>query len=194
EPHGTARLSYTLSSGAPADDASLQPLVAFIHGRYAGDERSLMVGVAGTAPKSMPKPAQAGALPLVHIIIPAAAWQNINDGLDGIAVDLPALKVKPTHGAYFPMNVRVKDPLWTYRDMLDFSFSVKPGEARTLWLDKRDRILPPGKGLYLTIAGAGADFGSAALEGAQIRLIFKARAEAAKEHELDRFTQVRDVY
>jgi hypothetical protein len=108
--------------------------------------------------------------------------------------DLPALKVKPTHGAYFPMNVRVKDPLWTYRDMLDFSFSVKPGEARTLWLDTRDRILPPGKGLYLTIAGAGADFGSAALEGAQIRLIFKARAEAAKEHELDRFTQVRDVY
>jgi hypothetical protein len=194
EPQGTARLVYTVSSTAPADDASLKPLAAYVNGRFAGDERQLMVGVAGTAPQGASKPSQAGSLPLVHIVIPAAAWQDIKDGLDGIAIDLPALKVKPTHGAYFPMNVRVKDPLWTDRDMLDFSFSVKPGEARTLWLDTRDRILPPGKGLYLTIAGAGADFGSAALEGAQVRLIFKARADAVKEHELDRFTQVRDVY
>jgi hypothetical protein len=90
--------------------------------------------------------------------------------------------------------VRVKDPLWLHRDMLDFSFSVKPGEARTLWLDTRDRLLPAGRALYLTIAGAGADFRSAALQGARLRLIFKPRAEAAKEHELDRFTQARDSY
>lgn len=57
-----------------------------------------------------------------------------------------------------------------------------------------DRILPNDKSLYLTIAGAGADFGPAALEGARLRLIFKPRAEARPEHELDRFTQVRDNY
>jgi len=62
-----------------------------------------------------------------------------------IAIDLPALKVKPTHGELFPMNIQVKDPLWPLRNMFDFTFSVKPGEARTLWLDLRDRILPPGK-------------------------------------------------
>ena len=69
---------------------------------------------------------------------------------------LPPLHVKPTHGEYFPLNIQVKDPLWLQRNLLDFSFSVKPDEARTLWLDTRDRILPSGKGLYLTIAGAGA--------------------------------------
>ena len=88
----------------------------------------------------------------------------------------------------------MKDPLWLQRNLLDFSFSVKPDEARTLWLDTRDRLLPSGKSLYLTIAGAGSDFGPASLKGARIRLIFKPGTEAAKEHELDRFTQARDSY
>ena len=66
-------------------------------------------------------------LPLVHILIAAdprasrgvaggrggggASWQNLNAGLDGIAIDLPALNLKPTHGDYIPMNIQVKDPL-----------------------------------------------------------------------------------
>lgn len=107
---------------------------------------------------------------------------------------MPALKVKPTHGSLFPLNIRVKDPLWPLRDMLDFTFSVKPDEARTLWLDLRDRILPPGKGLYLAIAGAGADFGVASIDNATLRLVFKSRKAARPEHELDRFTQARDSY
>src|SRR6185503_6836715 len=133
-------------------------------------------------------------LPLVHVIVPATAWQEIGDGLDGIAIDLPALNVKPIDGSRYPLNVQVKDPLWPQRNLLDFSFSVKPGEARTLWLDTRDRILPPGKALYLTIAGAGNDFGRSSLDGTHLRLIFKPRAPAAKEHEIDRLTQVRDNY
>jgi hypothetical protein len=128
------------------------------------------------------------------VIIPAKDWKEINDGLDGIAIDLPALPVKPTAGAYFPLNIQVKDPLWPQRNLLDFSFSVKPNEARTLWLDTRDRILPEGKAIYLTIAGAGADFGVASLNGAKLRLIFKPRADAIKEHEIDRFNQARDSY
>ncbi|MGZ8843115.1 MAG: LamG-like jellyroll fold domain-containing protein, partial [Pyrinomonadaceae bacterium] len=37
-------------------------------------------------------------------------------------------------------------------------------------------------------------FGPGSLDGSRVRLIFKPRAEAAKEHELDRFTQARDNY
>ncbi|HXE07443.1 MAG TPA: hypothetical protein VN612_06085, partial [Acidobacteriaceae bacterium] len=151
---------------------------------------------------------QQSELPIVHILIPVdsrgnrgagrggggTSWQNMDDGLDGIAIDLPALNIKPTHGDYIPMNVRVKDPLWPMRDMLDFNFSVKPGEPHTLWLDTRDRILPNDKSLYITIASASAEFGAASLEGAELRLVFKPRAEALPEHIADRLTQVKDNY
>ncbi len=192
EPAGSRKLEFSLTtSGSPAD-ASLIPIWKFIAGRFAPDERALMVGEPAGSPR---RPPVAGpvALPLIHVLIPDT-WDNVADGLDGIAIDLPALQVKPTHGEYFPLNLRVKDPLWPLRDMFDFTFSVKPGEAHTLWLDLRDRLLPPGKGLYLTIAGAGADFGAASLEGATVRLVFKPRDAARAEHELDRFTQLRDSY
>ena len=147
-------------------------------------------------------------LPIVHILIPADyrdsqtvvghggtySWENMHAGLDGIAIDLPALNLKPTHGDSIPMNIEVKDPIWPMRDMLDFSFSVKPGEPHTLWLDTRDRILPYLKSLYITIASASPEFGTDALEGAQIRLIFKPYDEALPEHISDRLTQVRDNY
>ena len=196
-PKGTTSLSYTLGKAAQSDDESLEPLEKFIKGRYTADERDTVFAVdtakspgASVADKKSSSP----YLPLVHVLIPAGGWQNISDGLDGIAIDLPPLHVKPTHDEYFPLNIQVKDPLWLQRNLLDFSFSVKPDEARTLWLDTRDRILPAGKALCLTIAGASNDFGSVSLVGARVRLIFKARAEAANEHELDRFTQARDSY
>src|SRR5262249_25599249 len=133
-------------------------------------------------------------LPLVHVLIPADGWQNLNDGLDGIAIDLPPLKVRSASNQYLPLNIQIKDPLWPQRNLLDFSFSIKPNESHTLWLDTRDRILPSDKALYLTVAGADEDFGPSSLEGAKIRLIFKPRAEAVKEHEIDRFTQALDSY
>jgi len=201
EPRGSARLSYHLAQQA-GDPAGLQDLIRFVAGRYPPDERATLVAVPEG---SVPAPASAvgpGArfLPVVHILVPCDPGvpgyklDSVDGGLDGIAIDLPALDVKPTHGEFFPMNIRVKDPLWPMRDMLDFTFSVKPGEAKTLWLDLRDRILPAGKSLYLTIAAAGADFGSASLAGAGLRVIFKPREAARAEHELDRFTQARDAY
>ena len=30
----------------------------------------------------------------------------MEDALDGIAIDLPALNVKPTHGDAFPLNIQ----------------------------------------------------------------------------------------
>ena len=180
------------------------------------DERSVMVALPAGAPFTPRTSTMEKALPLVHILIPfefradmrpapksdnhevsniseySYTWENMYDGLDGVAIDLPALKVKPTHGEYFPLNIQVKDPLWPNRNLLDFSFAVKPGEAKTLWLDTRDRILPNGYSFYITVAGAGSDFGPECLEGAQVRLVFKERKEAAVEHEIDRFTQVKD--
>ena len=92
------------------------------------------------------------------------------------------------------MNIQIKDPIWPMRNMLDYSFSVKPGQPYTLWLDTRDRILPNDKSLYITIASASPEFGTESLEGMHIRLIFKPYKDALPEHIADRLTQVRDNY
>ena len=200
EPAGSLKLAYRLAAIAP-DNPSLAELVAYVNGRNAPDERAILVAEpAGAVPTAAAVLPPEHALPVVNILIPNAGsdpaykLDAVDGGLDGIAIDLPALNVKPTNDGLFPLNIQVKDPLWPLRDMLDFTFSVKPGEAKTLWLDLRDRILPSGKSIYLTIAGAGGDFGAASLAGAQVRLVFKPKQAAMAEHELDRFTQARDAY
>lgn len=207
EPTGICTVSYSLSSGSQAVSDQIQPLVDFINGRYLPDERSTMIAVPASLPQAKRTQAVV-SLPLVHVLIPydsrvgsananldsSYTWENIDGGLDGIAIDLPPMKLKSTHGQFVAMNIQVKDPNWPARNMLDFSFSVKPGESRTLWLDTRDRLLASGKSLYLTIASASPEFGPEALEGAHIRLIFKPSKEAFREHVQDRFTQVRDNY
>jgi len=207
EPEGSLKLSYHLAAVSPSGP-SLDALMSFIDGRYAADERATLVAQpAGTSPSTDGSAAASGTamgaaagMPIVHILIPNESsvkgyqLDAVDGGLDGIAIDLPALHVKPTHGGLIPVNIQVKDPLWTYRNALDFSFSVKPGEAKTLWLDLRDRILPVGKALYLTIASASGEFGPSSLAGAEVRVVFKPRAAALAEHELDRFTQARDSY
>ncbi len=215
-PQGILQLKYRLSANtAPDNNPSLTSLVSFIHDRYPADERSLIVAMPGGAggrraafrPRN-PNADSAPSLPIVHVLIPADfrglpaetthvpsyTWDNLNAGLDGIAIDLPALNVKPTHGDLVPMNIEVRDPLWPMRDMLNFTFSVKPGEAHTLWLDTRDRIMPNDKSLLITVASASPEFTAAALDGAEVRLIFKPYNEAAKEHIADRLTQVRDNF
>lgn len=124
------------------------------------------------------------------------SWIRLRAGLDGIRLSLPAFG-KELAGAdgLIPLNVQVKDPIWPLRDWMDFSFSVRPGEAHTLWLDLRDRILPDDKPLYLVLAGAGpADFPDEALKKIRIELVFKDYEAARAEHIADRFTQVRDAY
>ncbi|MHB9029666.1 MAG: LamG-like jellyroll fold domain-containing protein, partial [Candidatus Latescibacterota bacterium] len=211
EPAGVHAMTYALTSRQPhRENRSIAGLLSWIRNRYPEDERQVMLALPERAPRSEEKYEAPNPLPLVHVIIPcefrdegARTAENAYGGfnyelvnlpfaLDGIAIDIPALTVKPTHGEYYPLNIQVKDPIWPNRNMLDFSFSVKPGEAKTLWLDTRDRILPERKSLYLTVSGAGGDFGPGALEGAQLRLIFKEREKAIPEHEIDRFTQARD--
>src|SRR3546814_6553019 len=69
--------------------------------------------------------------------------------------------------------------------MIDATVSVRPGEARTLWLDLRDRILS-NDSLYLSIASGAPGFDARAIDGTSIRLVFKDRAAALPEHIADR--------
>ena len=207
EPRGTAKLSYVIHAAAAPDSPDIADLNSFIAGRYPPEERSTVTALPDGAPMRPRTPDKSAKLPLVHILIPyevgasppaeplyrsfGYGWENMHDALDGIAIDIPALRVKPTHGETFPLNIQVKDPTWPMRNLLDVSIAVKPGEARTVWLDTRDRILP-NKSLYLTIAGAGADFDAGQLDGAKIRLVFKDRAAGLPEHVADRLNQVKD--
>jgi len=213
-PAGKFQLSYTVDTAASPRIAPLEALNAYIAGRFAPEERSTVIAMptaglrqavgAGSAAGGDAAPDRpANAAPIVHILVPASfdaafpdrpiarawdyGWQNLSDGLDGIALDLPAIGGT---GA-IPLNIKVRDPLWPGRDMMDLSVSVPAGEARTLWLDLRDRILP-AQGLFVTIASADPGFSAASLNGAKLRLVFKPRSEAVAEHVADRFAQVRD--
>jgi len=196
EPAGRAQRVFKLRAHS-ADDSSLEIFRTFIRGRFPTGERSVLVGVPverdSPTPPPGSSPADTGALPLVHLLLPNT-WDALGAGLDGLAVDLPALNLAPTHGELIPLNVRVKDPLWPLRDLADFTFSVRAGERKTLWLDLRDRLPPPGRGLWIAIASAAEEFGAGALEGAEVRLVFKPAEVARLEHEADRFTQVRDCF
>ncbi len=205
----SATLRYTVRSDIAPDYANLAALRAYIAGRYPPDERSTVVALPTKAPSRKRADGKIAAppLPIVHVLIPSNlgdapaaqplmrswsyGWENMHDGLDGIAIDLPALQLPATHNGLIPLNIRVKDPIWPGRDMLDVSVSVAPGQARTLWLDLRDRILTDDS-LMLSIASAAPGFDARALDGAQIRLLFKPRELAKAEHIADRFNQVKD--
>ena len=220
EPTGTLTLTYAVQSALDAHSyAALDALNGWIAGRFPAAERSTVVAMpagagapraaaaAGNAAAGAEAERHGSAAPLVHVLIPSTfgparagrplarawnyGWENVHDGLDGIAIDLPALQLTPQADGLIPLAIRVRDPLWPDRSLIDVSVSVKPGEARTLWLDTRDRILTSDS-LALSIASAAPDFGAAALDGMAIRLVFKDRAAALREHIADRFSQVRD--
>jgi hypothetical protein len=201
EPTGARTLAYRVS-GHATSYPGVEPLLAFVHGRHPRDEQAALVAEPVDAP-TQPGPAiVAEGLPLLHVFIPARisdelankdyALDKVSGALDGIAIDLPAWSGNPATNISF--NVQVKDPLWPARNLLDFTFTADSREARTLWLDTRDRILPEDRGLYLTIAASEHPGNIAALAPSQIRLVFKDRAAGLAEHEIDRFTQVRDNY
>lgn len=193
-PEGTPDEVFTL---APAlslpEDSAIREITSFVNGRYPADERLMMVaGQSNKVIQNKTSTGKSGSWPIVHVIVPYRV--RAEAGLDGIEIRLPPLNVTPTHNGLYPVNIRIKDPLWPMRDMTDFSFSVKPGDAPVLWFDTRDRILPSGHALYITVSGAGYGLDPALLTGTKIRLVYKTRESARQEHEIDRFTQIRDLY
>ncbi len=209
EPEGTVKQRYQIDSSVLPDYTNITSLRDYIEGRFAPDERSTVMALpkgAGSRKRgadSLP----AKPMPIVHVLVPsgvgdapaaqplirswAHSWENMYDGLDGVAIDIPAMDLPATHDGLIPLNIRIKDPIWPARDMIDVSVSVKPGEARTLWLDLRDRILTADS-LWISVASAAPGFNAASLDGAEVRLVFKPRKEATKQHVADRFNQVRD--
>nr|WP_211260719.1 LamG-like jellyroll fold domain-containing protein [Pseudoxanthomonas dokdonensis] len=208
-PDGTATLDYTVQSTIAPDYANLAPLREYIHGRYPADEQSTVVALPKRAPaRPRPPSTQAGTLrPIVHVLVPstlgdapadqplmrswAYGWENMHDGLDGIAITLPAMDLPTGADGLIALNIRVKDPIWPARDMIDVSVSVPANQPRTLWLDLRDRLLDEHS-LMLSIASANDQFNATTLDGTGIRLVFKPRAQALAEHVADRFNQVKD--
>ncbi|MFT3754706.1 MAG: LamG domain-containing protein [Pseudoxanthomonas sp.] len=207
EPQGSGKLEYTVRSDIAPDYDNLAALRGYITGRYPANERSTVVALPVRAPARKRTADATPARPIVHVLVPSAlgdpppdqplmrswayGWENLRDGLDGIAIDLPALDLPATHDGLIPLNIRIKDPIWPARDMIDVSVSVHPQQARTLWLDLRDRILTDDS-LMLSIASAAPGFGPASLDGAKICLVLKPREQAQAEHVADRFNQVRD--
>jgi len=213
EPSGISTFSYTITNYDLPENNALGEIKDYIEKRLPADERTLMLALPDRAPRSeRPAPATATPLPVVNVIVPFQfadegprtvetgyggfkyTWKGMYAGLDGIAIDLPAMNMTPTHGDCCPMNISIRDPLWPNRAMMDFTFSVRPGEAKTLWFDTRDRVLPDGHSLYLVFSAAGEDFGPDVLEGARVRLVFKEYEASKAEHVIDRFTQVRDLF
>lgn len=209
-PKGVGRFDFTIRGDAAPDYPTVEQATDFIKGRYPAEERATLVALPAGAPAQPRAAPVVGGRPIVHVVIPqdfrtqrpglplsrggpTFGYENFG-GLDGIELTLPPMSASPVREGLIPLNIRIKDPLTPTRDLMDVNISVKPGEARTLWLDTRDRILPAGRGLYFTIASASPDFGAASLEGATVGLVFKSRDEARAEHEADRFEQVRDNY
>ncbi|WBO23740.1 LamG-like jellyroll fold domain-containing protein [Sphingomonas abietis] len=221
-PAADFRLHYRIDAKAdPASYPALDGLAGYIAGRFVPQERATVVALPAGAPRkpraavaapastpaSTPPSASASALPIVHILVPGDfrdarlgnapqrftyGAANLNMGLDGVAIHLPALPVQPTHRGLLPLNIRIKDPTWPDRDLLDVDVAVKPGEARTLWLDTRDRILPDGASMMIDIAAAGGGFDMHALDGTDVDLLYKPVAAAKAEHVADRLAQARD--
>jgi hypothetical protein len=206
EPKGSAKLSYTIHAAVAPDSPEVAELNRFIAGRYPPEERTTVVALPDGAPQRPRGAAEPGPRrPFVHILIPYElgasppaeplyrsfnyGWENMADALDGVALDLPALK--SADGKPIALNIQVKDPIWPMRNLIEVSVSVPPGEKHTLWLDTRDRVLP-NRSLYLTMAASDPAFDAAALDGAKIRLVFKDRAAGLPEHIADRLNQVKD--
>ena len=213
EPQGICTLSYTITDFDQPKNNSINELKDYINKRFPADERTLMIALPDRAPRSEKiRPVADQPLPVVNVIIPFQfcdeaprtvetgyggfhyTWKGMYGGLDGIAIDLPAMDIPSTHDGYCPLNIAIKDPLWPNRAMMDFTFAVKPGEAKTLWFDVRDRVLPDGHSLYMVFTGASGEFGPASLEGTRVRLVFKDYNDSKAEHVADRFSQVRDLF
>ncbi|MDB5422549.1 MAG: hypothetical protein JWR59_2496, partial [Brevundimonas sp.] len=202
--------AYVVRTAVEPSYVATDKLSAFIAGRYPVEERDTLAALPASAPTAPRTTALIGDRPLAHVLIPidfrrgrtggplirnvpTLSFQQAG-GLDGIVLDIPAILATPGRDGLISLNIRVKDPLWPLRDLLDVNVSVKPGEARTVFLDTRDRILDDDDSLYFTIAASSPDFHASALNGMGVRMIFKARDAARSQHVADRLMQIKDSY
>ena len=200
--------------------ADVEALVRFIDRRYLQSQRNILYGipvdaVAGPScadaaatsatqqdtksaaqqnakSASQQASASATALPIVQMILP---YDNkAHDGLDGVLLEIPALQCADTLDGFINLHIEIKDPVWKYRDLAVFTMKVKAGEAKRLWLDLRDRILPANKAMCIVIAASAGDFSTASLEGIQVSLYYKEQKDALAEHVEDALNRLKDCH
>jgi hypothetical protein len=209
-PQSLGDYRYVVRNAVEPNYVAIDDVAAFIAGRHPAEERDLVVALPASAPSAPRTTLLTGRRPIAHVVVPidfrrgrpggplirnvpTLSFQEAG-GLDGIVLDIPALRVTPDDRGLISLNLRVKDPTWPLRDLLDVNVAVRPGEARTVFLDTRDRILDNDHSLYLTVAAGAPDFGATSLDGMGVRLIFKSRDAARPQHVADRLIQIKDSY
>ncbi len=188
-PAGARSVTYRVMPGRDAACEGSASLYEFIDGRFLPYEKMVYTAVPEGEEKDLTGACDlpfAAYYPFYHVVIPYEADDAY--GLDGIELSFDTLADRD---AVF--SVQVKDPLWYYRNLAQFTFRGHPGKRQTLWLDVRDRILPEKRALYLTIAVTCPKAGAALMKSLTVRTVFKKAAEAKAEHVQDRFTQIRDL-
>lgn len=190
-PIGKKSETYHIQSGYREFENVQNELISFIHGRYTLDERNIFTAIKNQDIDEAIKPfidTLHRGYPFFHIIIP---YEEDDDfGLDGIELIID----KDAIDEDVICNIQIKDPLWYYRNLMQFTCKLQKNQGYNLWCDTRDRILPEDRCLYITLAfDKWVDIGR--LEsGLKIRTIYKEAREAKAEHVADRFIQVRDVF
>ena len=207
---------YGLDEGMLASTPGVDEIRKFIDGRYMEDEKTMFIGrsrnslmtaetaeiagteetagaIGGAVGASAKVPMTNRKLPICHLLMPYQYDETV--GMDGLLLHLPALDVKPSHGEFILVNIQLKDPLWLYRNLIQFTFALRPNQKKDIWLDCRDRILPEGKALYATIACSSAvNMSSQEFQNITAEIIYKPVEDAKKEHIEDRWIQVKDNY
>lgn len=183
---------YFGADDSKVETAGLKEVRTFVERRFMADEAVSLLGQMGEK-KAGSMPDMSVMLPMLHCLMPYE--YDPSCGLDGITVHLPALNSLSSQDKdnYILVNIQIKDPLWIYRNLINLTFAVRPGQEKEIWLDTRDRILPEGKALYATIAFS-AEVNSHDLEGLSIELVYKSAQDAKAEHVQDRWIQVKDNY
>jgi hypothetical protein len=130
-------------AGVEPSYVATDKLSEFIAGRYPVEERDTLAALPSSAPTTARTTALTGDRPIAHVLIPidfrrgraggplirnvpTLSFQEAG-GLDGVVLDIPALKSTPGADGLISLNIRVKDPLWPLRDLLDVNVAVKPG-------------------------------------------------------------------
>lgn len=183
-PRGMRSCTYMARPGVCGSDLAQSELADFVCGRYTAYERNLWTAVPEGGEVNLTEVSQ-GGYPFYNLIIPYEA--DASCGLDGLE-----LTFKVQEGKEAVYGIQVKDPLWYYRNLAHFTFRSKPGMQR-LWLDTRDRVLPEGRCLYLTVSASDEEAGRILMESLRIRTVFKSAEKAKAEHAQDRFAQVKDI-
>jgi hypothetical protein len=162
-------------------------VISFIEGRFLPDERYTLFG--SSQPSNAAFTTTSDFLPIVHIILPYKDDASL--GMDGLCIHVPPLN--RSTGELISINIQIKDPLWMYRNLFNYTVSIQPGTSKTLFLDTRDRILPEGNVLYVTLA-CSAPLDTDVLQNMRFDIMYKPAAEAKAEHIADRWIQVKDNY